>query len=228
VLALSRAEARRDSIMNNFRQVVVGGALALATFIVVACGGGGSGDSGSGSESCGKSGRSGTTTCPGNDCSAGMHCEKVNLAEYACFAGCTSDVNCGENERCVKCNAEASALGSCQSCSKSEADICKPVVAMCERDTKLDQSCSTPGAKAYSCPSNMEPDASLGTCKNEQVAWCCGGDASANPCMRDNTFDDQFCFMSQAAPNFYECAPNMTAPATCESVMAYPGGYCCP
>lgn len=210
--------------MKTFQQIVVGGALALATFIVVACGGGGDAGSGSGPENCGKSGRTGATHCPYNDCSAGTYCKEKDLADYTCVAGCTSDENCGESERCVKCNADA--VGTCQSCSKSDADVCKP--AMCERDTTFDQSCSTPGAKAYSCPSNLEPPASLGTCKNEQVAWCCGGDVSANPCMRDNTFDDQFCFMSPSTPNFYVCAPNMTAPATCEAAVGYPGGYCCP
>lgn len=57
------------------------------------------------------------------------------------LVGCTSDENCSETEKCVKCNGDA--IGTCQACSKSEEDVCKPGVLTCQRDRTFDWSCPT-------------------------------------------------------------------------------------
>lgn len=205
-------------------KLFVAGSLAITTLHAGACVGesGDGAGGGSDAESCGSPGRSGETDCPGFPCSAGMYCEEQTVG-YECVVGCTSDANCGESEHCVKCGGDG--VGTCQSCSKDEADVCGP--GTCERNTALDTSCTAQGAKGYNCPTDTEPPPELGSCANEGGFWCCGGSGTKNPCTQDSTLDSQFCH-SPSPPHFYDCAPDETAPPTCEALVSLPGGYCCP
>lgn len=144
---------------------------------------GSSPSSSSGGAACGKAGRAGTTPdCGAFTCSAGQYC--VSGFPALCKNGCTSDNNCGETERCVRCGTQT--VGTCQPCSRSEADACNvPTVDAgpkeCERDTFLDQTdCGHPGPSGmrppigYRCPDTATVPKGKGCVQGDlAIDWCC-------------------------------------------------------
>ncbi len=198
--------------------------LGLGLLAVVGCssaGGSDSAASGTAGASCGKPGRSGETSDGCGVCSAGQYCDAEDF--HTCKPGCTSDANCGEAEQCVRCGTDA--VGTCQSCSRSAADACGSTG--CTRDTFWDQDCVAPG-KGYTCPSDMEPSADLGTCSQGPLStvWCCGG-AAQNSCMRDTTLDVPACAGDPTHGKAYQCFDPADEPSgDCVAGMI-PGTFCC-
>lgn len=184
----------------------------------------------------GKAGRTGETACSvtaSGTCSAGQYCSENWKNSAGCFPGCTSDANCGENERCVRCGTDD--VGTCQSCSRSDDDACKSVAKPdegCTRTTPDDRRCQTPG-KAYQCASDRDPGAELGKCTQSKIAtvWCCGG-AVASSCERTTTFDIGQCGHpgpgGPRPPKAYSCSAGdkPTTPNCVEADLS--GVWCCP
>jgi hypothetical protein len=195
--------------------------VSLGLLGLAACSSGSGG--GGGADSCGKPGRTGVTDDGCGQCAAGQYCDESDF--LTCKPGCTSDANCGETEQCIRCGSAA--VGTCQSCSRTEADVCGGGSGGgCTRDTFWDMDCVSPG-KAYTCPSNMEPSAALGTCSQASLStvWCCGG-AAQNSCMRDATTDMPNCIGDPTHSKSYDCVPPDQPTGDCVDGMI-PGMFCC-
>jgi hypothetical protein len=201
--------------------------VALAAFgllALAACKGSETSGSGGGSSStCGKAGRTGVTNENCGECSAGQYCDEADY--MTCKPGCTSDANCGEAERCVRCGSAP--VGTCQACARTDAEVCGggggSGPTSCTRNNFWDQDCVSPG-KAYECPTNQDPDPSLGACVAAQLpgVFCCGG-AAANSCFADGS--DMQCD-DPTHWRHYICVPPDLPAGSCVPSMGT-GTYCC-
>ncbi len=235
VSKLGSGEARRVHFANAVAHATI--AVLLGSSGVVACSSttGSSGNTSDGGAptappaNCGKAGRSGKTECRGLTCSAGQYCVQGNAVATRCDRGCTSDENCGEAERCVRCGNDAT--GTCQSCTRSDADSCQTGDG-CTRVTPEDRECAS-GGKAFECLEDKEPGADRGQCTQTKVPllWCCGAGV-ASSCKRNTLYDQSECGhpgpSGPRPPKAYSCGPD-EQPSDPKCVHGdLPSIWCCP
>lgn len=211
-------------------------ALLVGTLVSAACssssstsstGSGGSGTTSTGSgETCGKSGRTGTTDCGTSDCHAGEYCDSDDF--HTCKPGCLADTNCAENQHCVVCGSDA--LGVCRNCDQSAASVCG-----CEVDSFASGDCKAMNKPSLGmkCASGQQPTVSGCTPGGFDGEWCCPNpnDNDAGPmsnCTRDTTQDQIQC--GNGAPKAYFCPiDEEPTQAGCEQGPAIGSGiWCCP
>jgi len=187
-----------ETMIESMNMLGVRGVLCLAVALTACTGssegsdGGVSPDDDAGSvPTCGQPGRTGQTTCEASTagtCPAGQYCDDVMLT---CSTGCTSDDNCGANERCAR--AGGASVGACSPCPACGNGVCDPgeTAASCPGDCAAGPRCGDSSCDAGETPASCPADCAAGPvcgddfCEAPETLASCPVDCAADPVCGD-------------------------------------------